>query len=326
MNEAAIEVEGLTKRFGDFVAVEAVSFAVPRGEVFGLLGPNGAGKSTTIRMLCGILLPSGGSGRVASHDIVTEPEAVRQRIGYMSQRFSLYLDLTVAENLEFYGGVYGLDAAGLRERKQWALQMSGLAEQQDKLTADLSAGWRQRLALGCALLHRPEVVFLDEPTAGADPISRRQFWEVIYQLRSEGITTLVSTHYMDEAERCDRLGFIFSGRLVALDRPDRLKRAPAGQLLVAVECDRPAAAVEALTGRQGVVYARLHRAGLHVLVEAREGSAQWLRGELEASGFAVARAEPVGPSLEDVFVSLIRDAEEPTSAKASADKPAEGSP
>ncbi len=306
MNEAAIQVENLSKRFGDFVAVDGVSFAVPRGEVFGLLGPNGAGKSTTIRMLCGLLLPSAGSGRVASRDIVAEPEAVRERIGYMSQRFSLYLDLTVSENLEFFGGVYGLDTEELRARKQWALQMSGLEEQQDKLTADLAAGWRQHLALGCALLHRPEVVFLDEPTAGADPISRRQFWDVIYQLRTEGITILVSTHYMDEAERCDRLGFIFSGKLVALDRPEALKRVPTGCVLVEIECDRPAAAVEALAERPGVVYAQLHGIGLHALVVEREGAAEWLSRELSAAGLVVRQARLVDPTLEDVFISLIR--------------------
>ena len=219
MGEPAVEVRGLTKRFGDFVAVDDVSFEIARGEVFGLLGPNGAGKSTTVRMLCGILAPSAGEGRVAGHDIAREAEAVRSRIGYMSQRFSLYLDLTVRENLDFYGGVYGLSAGALRERRRWALAMAGLEAQQDRLTAELSAGWRQRLALGCALLHEPQVVFLDEPTAGADPISRRQFWDVIYGLREAGVTSLVATHYMDEAERCDRLAFIYGGRLAAVDRP-----------------------------------------------------------------------------------------------------------
>ncbi len=306
MSESAIQIEGLSKKFGDFIAVDNISFTVPRGEVFGLLGPNGAGKSTTIRMLCGLLLPSAGSGKVASHDIVREPEAVRARIGYMSQRFSLYLDLTVAENLEFFGGVYGLDSEELAARKQWALRMSGLEEQRDKLTAELAAGWRQHLALGCALLHRPEVVFLDEPTAGADPISRRQFWEAIYQLRAEGITILVSTHYMDEAERCDRLGFIFSGKLVALDQPNALKRVPSGQVLVEVECDRPAAAVKVLAKQPEVVFAQLYGLGFHALLVAHAGQAEWISRVLSEAGLLVKQVRMIEPTLEDVFVSLIQ--------------------
>jgi ABC-2 type transport system ATP-binding protein len=311
MTDQAIGVEGLTKRFGDFFAVREVSFSVERGKVFGLLGPNGAGKSTTIRMLCGILTPSAGRGRVAGYDVGSDPEAVRERIGYMSQRFSLYLDLTAGENLDFYGGIYGLGRRALAARKQWALDMAGLEGQQDQLTASLSAGWRQRLALGCALLHKPEVVFLDEPTAGADPISRRQFWEVIYELREAGITTLVSTHYMDEAERCDELGFIFGGTLAAVDRPARLKRMPEGTALVEVECDRPAAAVEFLAEQGDMEHARLHRTGVHVTVLSAEGATARVRHLLEGRGLIVARAEVVAPTLEDVFVSLTRAADEP---------------
>jgi len=305
----AIDVRGLTKRFGDFIAVDTVSFNIPRGEVFGLLGPNGAGKSTTIRMLCGILLPSAGSGTVAGHDILDEPEAVRSRIGYMSQRFSLYLDLTIGENLEFYGGIYSLNRAQLQERKRWALEMAGLQAREQQLTEDLPAGLRQRLALGCALLHQPEVVFLDEPTAGADPMSRRQFWDVIYRLRAEGATTLVSTHYMDEAERCDRLGFIFAGQLVAIDRPDDLKRAQRAGVIVEVACDRPAAAVETLERTDGIRQARLHGAGIHVSPAVADGAVNAVLAILERHGFSVERAETVEPSLDDIFVSFIQESE-----------------
>jgi len=306
---SAIQVEGLTKRFGDFVAVDGVSFQVEKGEVFGLLGPNGAGKSTIIRMLCGILGPTAGGGTVAGYDVVRSPERVRERIGYMSQRFSLYLDLTAAENLEFYGGIYGVPPARLRERKTWAIEMAGLAEQQHRLTGELSAGWRQRLALGCALLHEPEVVFLDEPTAGVDPISRRQFWSVIYDLAAIGVTCLVTTHYMDEAERCDRAGLVFGGKLIALDSPEGLKGDPRVGAILEVECDPPAQAVEALRGVEGIRYARLHGAQVHVSLMGREDAEQRVARALEARGLRLLRAAPVRPSLEDVFVSLIREAE-----------------
>jgi ABC-2 type transport system ATP-binding protein len=306
---AAIETVGLTKRFGDFVAVDGVSFEVARGEVFGFLGPNGAGKTTTMRMLCGILAPSGGEGRVAGHDIAREPEAVRQRIGYMSQRFSLYLDLTVGENLEFYGGTYGLTAGRLRERKGWALGMAELGEQQDRLTGELPVGWTQRLALGCALLHEPEVVFLDEPTAGVDQMSRRRFWEVIYEVAETGVACLVTTHYMDEAERCDRVALMYGGRLVALGQPEALKRA-AGGALVEVECERPAAAVAALRGAPNVQHARLHGRRVHAATAEREGAVEGITEALRAAGLGVQGAEIVRPSMEDVFVSVVREAEE----------------
>jgi len=306
---AAIEVAELTKRFGSFVAVDGISFAVGRGEVFGLLGPNGAGKSTAIRMLCGILAPTAGRGTVAGHDIGREPEAVRARIGYMSQRFSLYLDLTVAENLRFYGGIYGVPQARLRERQAWAVEMAGLQEQQHRLTGELSAGWRQRLALGCALLHEPEVVFLDEPTAGVDPISRRRFWTVIYELAATGVTCLVTTHYLDEAERCDRVGLIFAGRMIALDSPEALKLAQQVGALLEIESDSPLLALEALRGAEGVRYARLHGAHVRVFLSEPQEAAPRIARALEARGLRLSRAEVVTPSLEDVFVSLIRQAE-----------------
>jgi ABC-2 type transport system ATP-binding protein len=304
VNDFAVEVRDLTKRFGDFTAVRDVSFSIARGEVFGLLGPNGAGKSTTIRMLCGILMPSGGGGTVAGYDVLSQPEAVRAHIGYMSQRFSLYPDLTALENLTFYGGVYGLLSERLSDRTEWALAMAGLQEQRNQLAATLPVGWRQRLALGCALLHEPEVIFLDEPTAGADPMSRRQFWDVIYDLRAAGVTTLVTTHYMDEAERCDRLGFIFSGELVAVGSPAELKSMSGPGTLVEVQCQLPAAAAEALRHRHGLMNARLHGRGLHVTLPETEGAVERVRAALLAEHIDPERVGAVTPSLEDVFVGL----------------------
>ncbi len=219
----AVVVESLEKRFGSFVAVNRISFQVARGEIFGFLGPNGAGKSTTIRMLCGILAPTSGRGTVAGFDIRTQPEEIKANIGYMSQKFSLYQDLTVEENIDFYSGIYCIPAKKKRERKEWVIEMSGLAEHRRSLTAILSGGWRQRLALGCAILHEPPIVFLDEPTSGVDPISRRQFWDLIYDLSGKGVTIFVTTHYMDEAEYCNRLGLIYRGDLIALGTPHELK-------------------------------------------------------------------------------------------------------
>jgi ABC-2 type transport system ATP-binding protein len=309
VTESAVEVVGLTKRFGDFTAVDGISFDVPRGEVFGLLGPNGAGKSTTIRMLCGILAPSAGDARVGGHDIAREPEVVREHIGYMSQRFSLYLDLTVAENLEFYGGIYGVRGERLKARTQWALEMAGLEQQRDRLTGEIPAGWRQRLALGCALLHEPEVVFLDEPTAGVDPISRRTFWEVIYELAAGGVTCLVTTHYMDEAERCDRVALIYGGRLIALDSPEALKAARGAGTVLEITCDPLGKALAALRGAEMVEHARPYGAKLHVEVPEPAGAAERVRSVLEAAGVRVEAVETVAPSMEDVFVALIGEAD-----------------
>lgn len=222
-NDYAVVVENLEKRFGSFVAVDRISFQVDRGEVFGFLGPNGAGKSTTIRMLCGILAPTAGRGTVAGFDIRTQPEQIKAHIGYMSQKFSLYQDLTVEENIDFYSGIYCIPREKKRERKEWVIEMSGLAEHRHHLTSILSGGWKQRLALGCAILHEPPIIFLDEPTSGVDPISRRQFWDLIYDLSSRGVTVFVTTHYMDEAEYCNRLGLIYRGELIALGTPHELK-------------------------------------------------------------------------------------------------------
>lgn len=234
--EPAVILEQLSRRFGDFVAVNRISLAVPKGEIFGFLGPNGAGKSTTIRMLCGILEPSSGSGRVAGLDVSTQAERIKEQIGYMSQKFSLYEDLTVAENIAFYGGIYRIPARQLAERAEWVIGMAGLGERRNAKAGDLSAGWRQRLALGCALLHRPPIIFLDEPTAGVDPLNRRRFWQLIHNLAAEGVTVFVTTHYMDEAEYCDRLALIYRGELVAVGSPLELKQQrAAGQVLPSLE-------------------------------------------------------------------------------------------
>jgi ABC-2 type transport system ATP-binding protein len=223
-NKESVRVENLVKRFGQFVAVDGISFSVARGEIFGLLGPNGAGKSTTIRMLCGILTPSSGAGHVAGFDIFTEAENIKHSIGYMSQRFSLYEDMTPFENIRFYLGIYSVPTKLWAERTQWALEMTRLGEVKNRLTRDLPPGWRQRLALGCAMLHRPNILFLDEPTSGVDPITRRRFWAFIKNLASEGVTVFVTTHYMDEAEHCDRIVMINEGRIVASGAPEKIVR------------------------------------------------------------------------------------------------------
>jgi ABC-2 type transport system ATP-binding protein len=222
--DAAVFIDNLTKRFDSFIAVDAISLTVPKGQIFGFLGPNGAGKSTTIRMLCGILPPTTGTGTVAGFSITSQPERIKENIGYMSQRFSLYEDLTVEENIAFYAGVYRLPAAKRRERAEWVIAMAGLTERRASLAGELSGGWRQRLALGCAILHEPPIVFLDEPTSGVDPLSRRKFWELIYSMANNGVTVFVTTHYMDEAEYCDRLAMIYRGELVAVGTPEELKR------------------------------------------------------------------------------------------------------
>lgn len=235
MSELSIDVRELTKTFGAFTAVDHISFGVEKGEIFGFLGPNGAGKSTTIRMLCGILSPTSGRGSVGGFDIGTQPEEIKKIIGYMSQRFTLYGDLTVAENIEFHGGIHRLTPARLRERMDWVLNMAGLVGRENELTRDLSGGWKQRLALGCAILHRPEILFLDEPTASVDPASRRDFWELIYELSLQGTTTFVTSHYMDEVERCHRIAIIYDGRIIAIGSPRELKVRFAGREAASLE-------------------------------------------------------------------------------------------
>jgi len=304
----AVEVEGLVKRFGAFAAVDGISFAVPRGEIFGFLGPNGAGKSTTIRMLCGILAPSAGRGAVAGLDIVRESEGIKTRIGYMSQRFSLYEDLTVAENIEFYAGIYGVTSRRLAERRRWILAMANLEERADSLTRELSTGWKQRLALGCAVVHEPQILFLDEPTSGVDPLSRRNFWELIYTVAGAGVTVFVTTHYMDEAEHCDRLGMIYGGRLVALGTPRELKEGLSEGVLLEVRAAPLMLALTAAAAAPGVREVAVFGSGLHVTVAAAAAAGP-LREALENAAVHVSAIAPIRPTLEDVFVSLVERAD-----------------
>jgi len=304
----AVEVENLVKRFGDFTAVDGVSFSVPRGEIFGFLGPNGAGKSTTIRMLCGILTPTAGRGAVAGLDIVRQSEAIKTRIGYMSQRFSLYDDLTVAENIEFYAGIYGVEPRRLAQRRRWILAMANLEERAGSLTRELSVGWKQRLALGCAVVHEPQILFLDEPTSGVDPLSRRNFWDLIYTVAGEGVTVFVTTHYMDEAEHCDRLGMIYGGRLVALGSPRELKEGLSEGTLLEVSAAPLMQALAAAGEVPGVREVAVFGSGLHVIVAGAEVAVS-LRAALESAGVRVGGIAPIRPTLEDVFVSLVERAD-----------------
>ena len=306
----AVEVRELTKRFGDFVAVDGVSFAVAPGEVFGFLGPNGAGKTTTIKMLNGLLAPSSGSGRVAGFDIATERTRIKSSIGYMSQLFSLYGDLTVDENIGFFAGLYGVGGARLAARRAWVVEMAGLADQRGRLAGELALGWKQRLALGCAVLHEPPILFLDEPTSGVDPISRRRFWDLIYELAGGGTTVFVTTHYMEEAESCHRLALMNRGKLIALDTPAGLRAAASEQLLELRTTDPIDAigALAALDGAPGVLRAGLFGRDLHVTVADRNAALAELPGLLAARGIAVAGLREIPPSLEDVFISLVQSA------------------
>jgi ABC-2 type transport system ATP-binding protein len=301
----AVVVKDLEKHFGKFTAVNRISFEVAPGEVFGFLGPNGAGKSTTIRMLCGILSPGGGSGTVAGFDIRTQTEQIKTRIGYMSQKFSLYEDLTVEENIDFYSGIYRVPAHLKQARKEWVIEMAGLTEHRHSRTAILSGGWKQRLALGCAILHEPPILFLDEPTSGVDPVSRRRFWDLIYELSGRGITVFVTTHYMDEAEYCDRIGLIYRGELIALGTPEALKSEFMREDILEVQCDRPYDRMADIERVPGVRAVALFGKGLHVVATGGEATAQAVRQLLMAGGQPQAQVERVAPSLEDVFVSLI---------------------
>lgn len=301
----AVSVRDLEKRFGSFVAVNRISFEVTRGEIFGFLGPNGAGKSTTIRMLCGILSPTSGSGTVAGFSITSEAETIKENIGYMSQKFSLYEDLTVEENIDFYSGIYRIPGPRKRERKEWVIEMAGLKEHRRSRTSVLATGWKQRLALGCAVLHEPPILFLDEPTSGVDPISRRRFWDLIYELAGKGVTIFVTTHYMEEAEYCDRIGLIYRGELIASGSPDELKTQHMEDNVIEVVCDRPQDAMGAVEKVRGVKEAALFGRGLHVVVEDADTAVALVTQDLKRDGFHVERAESIVPSLEDVFVSLI---------------------
>ncbi len=303
--EAVVEVQDLEKRFGTFRAVAGISFAVRRGEIFGFLGPNGAGKSTTIRMLCGLLAPSGGTGRVAGFDIRRETERIKTRIGYMSQKFSLYDELTVEENIDFYSGIYRLPKAMKPARKDWVLEMAGLREHRRARTGALSGGWKQRLALGCAVLHEPPILFLDEPTSGVDPNSRRKFWDLINSLAGQGVTVFVTTHYMEESEYCDRLGIIYRGGLIALGTPRELKTRHMPEAVLEIDCAHPHEAMTALERLPEVKEVALFGRGLHAIAADAPAAEQAIRSTLAAGGFQLGRLERITPTLEDVFVSLI---------------------
>ncbi len=304
MSETAIHVERLTKKFGDFIAVNEVSFDVHRGEVVGYLGPNGSGKTTTMRMLLGLLLPTSGDAQVLGFDIRKQAESIRPLVGYMSQKFALYEDLTVRENLVFYGGVYGLRPAEYRPRVQDVLALIGLSGREDERGGELSGGWRQRLALGIALVHNPKLLFLDEPTSGVDPSARREFWDLIYTLAEQGVTVFVSTHYMDEAEHCGRLGIMYNGKLMAMDTPGNLKASQLKGPAWNIVADPLIPVLEALSAIPGV-----HRAGLlgdhlHAITLRDAHTAETVRAALAARGFAHAVIEEAEPTLEDVFVEL----------------------
>lgn len=301
----AVTLRDLERRFGDFVAVDRISLEVRQGEIFGFLGPNGAGKSTTIRMLCGLLEPSGGSGTVAGLDIRTQREEIKGRIGYMSQKFSLYDDLRVEENIDFFSGIYGIPKARKAERKAWVLAMANLQEHRRSLTGDLPAGWKQRLSLGCALLHEPPILFLDEPTSGVDPMSRRSFWDLIYELAGKGVTVFVTTHYMEEAEYCDRLALIYRGELAAVGTPSELKLRLMEDSVLSLVCSRPQEALGLVAALPGVRDAAHFGRDIHLMCPDPAELMPRLRAALETAGFAVAGIEPITPSLEDVFVSLI---------------------
>jgi ABC-2 type transport system ATP-binding protein len=304
-SEKAVRVENLVKRFGSFYAVNRISFEVNRGEIFGFLGPNGAGKSTTIRMLCGILAPTEGNGTVAGFDVRTQAEKIKSHIGYMSQKFSLYEDLTVEENIDFYSGIYQIPAEKKQRRKEWVIEMSGLKDHRRSRTSILSGGWKQRLALGCAILHEPPILFLDEPTSGVDPISRRLFWDLIYDMASKSVTVFVTTHYMDEAEYCDRLALIYRGELIAMGTPSVLKTRNMQEDILEVQCDRPQDAMREIEKLADVKEAALFGKGLHVVARDGKAAAISVRRALEDRGYGSAQIEQVAPSLEDVFVSLI---------------------
>jgi ABC-2 type transport system ATP-binding protein len=302
---AQVVADDLVKRFGNFVAVDHVSFRIARGEIMGFLGPNGAGKSTIIRILCGLLRANDGRAVVAGIDVSRDPEAVRQRIGYMSQRFSLYRDLTVEENLRFFGGIYRVPRSEFAERMRFAIDMAGLSGREGALVATLAGGWQQRLALGCAVLHRPPILFLDEPTSGVEPASRRRFWDLIHSLADEGVTVLVSTHYMDEAEYCHRVALINHGRIIAMGSPATLKRTALGGELISLECDALGPTLASLQDAPGVRDCAVFGNALHILVADAQKSLEELPRFLKGQGLQAGRVARIAPSLEDIFVQLI---------------------
>ncbi len=306
----AIEVRQLTRRFGAFVAVNKLTFDVGQGEIFGFLGSNGAGKSTTIRMLCGLLRPTEGSARVGGLDVGTQPEAVKQRIGYMSQRFSLYEKLTVDQNIAFFGGIYGLDRERLAARRESVLEMAGLRGREGTLTGALSGGWRQRLGLGCAILHEPSIVFLDEPTGGVDPLSRRRFWRLIDELAAKGTTVLVTTHYLDEAEHCHRVAIVDAGKLAALGTVPELKQVFAGRPIVEVRASQPVEAMQRLEEMRDVEKTSIFGTAVHAVMRSPDANPDAIAAKLDAVGMP-AHCRVVAPSLEDVFLDIAERGSQP---------------
>jgi ABC-2 type transport system ATP-binding protein len=302
-NDRAVTVEGLTRRFGDLVAVDNISLSIQKGEVFGFLGPNGAGKSTTIKMLCGLLLPSAGKGLVGGYDIMRQSEEIKKHIGYMSQKFSLYEDLTVEENIDFFSGIYSVPAGKRRDRKDWVISMAGLGDRRKTITGTLPGGIKQRLALGCAIIHEPPILFLDEPTSGVDPISRRNFWNMIYGMSKAGTTVFVTTHYMDEADYCDRLALIYRGKIIAEGTPNELRQENMKRSVLEIEADRVLEAIEVLYkgGMEAAIFGSL----IHATVESADAAIPEIRSLLEHSGIEVRKIDKIVPSLEDVFVTLI---------------------
>lgn len=302
-NNTAVQVTDLRRTFGDFVAVDNISLSVTKGEIFGFLGPNGAGKSTTIRMLCGLLMPTGGTGTVGGFDINKESELIKQVIGYMSQKFSLYDSLTVEENIKFFSGVYNVPKVKKKERMEWVLEMAGLMEKRNTLTRNLATGFKQRLALGCAILHEPRIVFLDEPTSGVDPISRRKFWDLIGEMSQAGTTVFVTTHYMDEADYCDRLALMYRGKIIAEGTPNELRKKYMSRDVLEVNVDKVVEAFNVLSLHR--IEAAIFGSTLHVVVDDRETSRAHISSVLGDSGITVKGIEKIPPSLEDVFVTLI---------------------
>jgi ABC-2 type transport system ATP-binding protein len=306
-SQLAIDAQHLLRKFGAFTAVDDVSFKVQRGEIFGFLGPNGSGKTTIIKMLTGLLPLTGGHATVMGHDVAKNPDTVRENIGYMSQNFSLYPDLTVTENLTFYGRVYGLNSKRLQQRMQEIIELNGLQPYLTRLSSQLSGGWKQRLALGCAMLHEPKLIFLDEPTAGIDPVARRQLWDLLFELSGQGITFFVTTHYMDEAERCSHVSYIYYGKLIADGTPDSLRQLPdvqpPGTYRVEITTPEVTRALRIARTVQGIRSATIFGQSIHALVEDRH-TPEDLREQLVAKNVHVGEIRPLAPTLEDVFVEL----------------------
>lgn len=305
-NTYSVVLDKLEKKFGNFTAVNKISLKVTKGEIFGFLGPNGAGKSTTIRMLCGLLKPTSGTGTVAGVEISKNPENVKTKIGYMSQKFSLYGDLKVKENLDFYAGIYRINKKEREDRKSWALKMSGLEKQKNILTRSLPVGWKQKLALGCAVMHNPSILFLDEPTSGVDPSTRRKFWDLIYQMSDDGVSVFVTTHYMQEAEYCHRLGMIFQGDLIAKGTPGELKKTKMDGDVFEIFCDHPYEALSILEEEHLIKEVSLYGGGLHIVTDDKYSKESNIRQMLKKNNISFSSLKKIPPSLEDIFVSLTR--------------------